>query len=183
MCMVKVFEGMNKYNDINSYYDILRYVLDSPYCDGIWIGNLEENQNIGAIANQFRSVEKIRFDLDGKTRVHHFVLCMEDANMRYEAIVDLGRNVRDYFKKRNFHVVVGIHRGSKNNPCFTHLHVVVNHCSRSGKLFYGTDEDYGMFVGYLKKVTHNYNWHFIYASDADYSYRSQINLEDYGCIL
>ena len=69
--------------------------------------------------------------------------------------------IKGYFKKRHFQVVVVRHYRSEdrfNNP---HLHVIVNHCNLKGTLWYGNDVQYLELKDYLINATH-YPWTYVY---------------------
>ena len=168
MGIIKAFYGLNKYKDEESVYDVLSYAIGSLYfCEAI-TGNIQNNSgDIQAIAEQFKEVQSLRMDMDHKAKLHHFVLSVVADNMSDGAIRDLMRVVKDYFIKRRFQVIVVKHYASKGLIYNPHLHVIVNHCSLNGKLFYGNDQSYYELKNYLIRVTHH-KWKFVYAQEKDY---------------
>ncbi len=182
MGLVKEFKGLHGYKDEGSIFDVLSYALGSPYADGYWLGNLNETSDVRNLVEQFQIVESKRSDLQGKVKIHHFVLSVQDLDMRYEAVEDLGRVVKDYFRKQHFQAVVVLHRGSRKHPYQPHLHVIINHCNIYGDLFYGRNTDYANLLHYLEKVTHK-KWSFIYAEESDYDPEPFLKPRDFGCII
>ena len=77
------------------------------------------------------------------------------------------KNVRDYYVKAKFQVIVVFHSCSEDNPYNPHLHVVLNHCNLNQDLFYGTDKCYFNFKGYLERCT-RLKWKFFWGKVDDY---------------
>lgn len=168
MCILKVFKGLNSYKDDNSILDVLNYLIRSKYYSGYVLGNLNVSTlNPEIIASEFRNVHDTRNDMEMKSKLHHFVLSLDDSGMSDRAIRSLMIDVRNYFTKAHFQVVVVYHSGSDDSRYNPHLHVVINHCNLRGNLYYGNDNCYIRLKDYLARCTHK-QWRYIWASDSDY---------------
>ena len=75
--------------------------------------------------------------------------------------------IKSYFKKRHFQVVIVRHYRSEDRFNNQHLHVIVNHCNLKGTLWYGNDAQYLTLKDYLINATH-YPWTYIYGKMEDY---------------
>ena len=168
MCILKVFKGLNSYKDDNSVLDVLMYLISSKYYAGYVLGNITETDFVPIrIAEEFSAVHATRNDMEMKSKLHHFVLSFGDAGMSDQAIESLMIDVKNYFIKAHFQVVVVYHTGSDDSRYNPHLHVVINHCNLRGNLYYGNDEGYFRLKDYLARCTHK-QWRYIWASDNDY---------------
>jgi len=167
MCLIKSFEGMNGYKDWESVRDVISYAFNSRYYAGCIIGNIEGYSDPDNIISQFYQVYSMRTDMANKKKIHHLVISYGDMDLSEGAVINLMEQIKSYFKKRHFQVVIVRHYRSEDRFNNQHLHVIVNHCNLKGTLWYGNDAQYLTLKDYLINATH-YPWTYIYGKMEDY---------------
>lgn len=168
--MANIIIKKNLYRDTDAVYDVLRYVLASPYLRyaGAYgllyypaLCNLAENErdsNIESMAGAFKAVKALYYKTDG-SQLKHIVVAFHPKEMHSSGLAWVyAERIAAYIGSR-FQVVYGVHQGSEEHRWYWHIHLVVNTVSyMDGKRFYNKWDKNWNLVRFARKMDPKLRW-------------------------
>lgn len=156
-----VIRGQNGYEDCNANLQLIRYILNSPFQIGYKVKNaMCFGGNCEALAAQFAFVQGLRPDRG--IHLHHMVLGLDDidevSDREYLKIMDIAV---DYFAQMGVQVIAAYHYRSRESAWHPHIHILLNHVSIEGNVFWANNTEYGKFLKVLRIET-KMNWQYVY---------------------
>ena len=151
---MKVISPKDKYKDVNTYHDVINYIMrDDKCCSGCLI---TRNVKRNTIAEDMAEYDRKFHKRESCTKIRHTMISFEDRdNMTLERAADIADEICDYYKE--YPVVAAVHEDTDN----LHIHMVMATTNiHTGKKYTGRKKDYYDFQKKLRHIARRYGMEF-----------------------
>lgn len=149
MPIFKVVPGYQKYHDIDSYEDVIKYCLQEYKTPNGFIGGLADDPETAILLMELHTAS---FYKTSGIMLRHMILSFsEDERIDYSGAFNIAQLIADFYNY-NYQILFVVH---EDHPT-PHIHFIMNTVGYDGVKYDGSKADYYNFQNHIKSVLHPY---------------------------